>query len=215
MKRQADRIHPRHAGTLLVALLAAAVLLLAGCGQDPSGGGVSVNVQFSGSSAPAGTSSTMATTPLTDPYPGTSASVQMIALGAIVISVPAGTGPGGAFISADANNGTIDATVQQQLQDDAEQSVQFITLVTLPNDSDVVHFVIPPDGAGNWQLVAIGLNRHVDDLASIQSTDPNWFGFIGQFLNGVVEPGGSAGTLTLMPWCAAQGGTVTSGVWGC
>lgn len=210
MKRTTGRPGLRFKGTLLAGLLAVALaVLLGGCGQfndNPASTNLSATVSFAGANqTTAASSSGCATDTLCSPDTADGGPVKMIIIGPIVIAAGhnKGSGTDGAWTSADIDN--ISETDRQNLIDDAKQSAQYVSLITLPNP-DTVQFVIPPDGAGNWQLVAVGLNAYEPDLASVQQTEISWFGFIDHFLNGEIQPGGTLSeTLTLQPYCVPNG----------
>lgn len=212
MKRNIGRPGPRFKGMLLAGLFAAASLvLLGGCGQfndNPASPSLSATVSFAGQNQTTATSgsTTCDVDTICSPTTADGGPVQMIIIGPIVITAGHnnGSGPDGAWTSADATSNISDQD-RTNLVDDATQSAQYVALITLPNP-DVVKFVIPPDGAGNWQLGAVGLNTYEPDLASVQDSSVSWFGFIGHFLNGEIQPGGTlTETLTLQPWCTPNG----------
>jgi hypothetical protein len=201
MKRHADRPSVLHKGTLLVALCAAALLVLAGgCGQyndSPNTAGLTVTYQFDNAgAAPAAATST----PQDITFTGPGEPVVTVVVGAIVITHPDGSGADGAFTHDDVANLT-DAQ-RQDLQDDAEQSVQYLSIVQLPSSDDTVEFTIPPANAGNWQIVAVGLRNVRDHVGDIVSTDPIWYGFTDTYMNGLVHPGDTIDTpIQLAPGC--------------
>jgi hypothetical protein len=205
MKPHADRPYPLHGGFFRVALCAAALLVLAGgCGQfndDPNPAGMGVRYQFNGGGAnPASVDGSSTPQAIIGPVGGTP--VFTVVVGAIVVT-PLGTGPGGAYTQTDALNLT-DAQ-REQLEQDAIQSAVYMELVQLPSAEDSVEFRIPPSGAGNWQLIGVGLRNPRLALEEIQNIDPIWYGFIGEFLNGKVVPGQVYPTpLALDPWCGPQ-----------
>ena len=96
----------------------------------------------------------------------------------------------------------IDAEEQELLEDDAFQSAKYLEVFDLPS-GDVVSFRIPPDEAGNWQLVGLGTRVDIDTLAELGDTDDPiiWYGFSTTFLNGEVNPGDEV-PLTLGPACS-------------
>lgn len=207
MKPHAARPHSLRRGMLLVALGAAALLVLAGgCGDlndNPNPAGLSVMYQFGGSSvlsASADRSQPAAVSPAVASPSGYSPQVQSLVVGAIVITHPSGSGPNGAFTSADV--GTLSETESNYLEDDATQSVQFLSIVQLPTASNTVEFRIPPPAAGSWQLIAVGTRNRLETLDDIADNSPIWYGFIGEFLNGKVLPGGTVeDPLVLEPAC--------------
>lgn len=202
MKRQAaDRLKPRPMGSWVVALCAAAVLVLAGgCGQfndNPSEGGMSVRYEFA---QPAATNGTSTRAIAWDPTLGGEAVLSLV-VGAIVITEHLGHGPDGAY--DETNVDTLSDAQRQSIEDAAKQSLQYLEVVGLPTDSNSVDFKIPPKNAGTWQLVAIGLRHAVKTLDEVQDDSPIWYGFIGEFLNGKVNPGEEYPVpLVLHPWCA-------------
>lgn len=212
MKRTIGRPNPRFKGALLAGLFAAALLvLLGGCGQfndNPAGTSLTATVNFAGVNQPLATStSSCAADTLCSPTVPDGGPVNAILIGPIVIGAGHNNGSGvdGAWTANDVNN--ITDTDKQNLIDDAEQSAQYVALVTLPNSS-TVQFVIPPDGAGNWQLVAAGINVDMAGkaVADVKAENLTWFGFIDHFLNNEIQPGGTlTETLTMQPYCAPNG----------
>lgn len=97
----------------------------------------------------------------------------------------------------------IDAEEQQNLEDDALQSAKYLEVFDLPTDDDVVSFRIPPDEAGNWQLIGVGVRVDIDTLADLGDEDDPaiWYGFSTDFLNDQVEPGDEV-PLVLQPACS-------------
>ena len=213
-RNAADRPNPLRKGMYLAALGAAVLLVLAGgCGNDnPYPGGMSVQVAFQG--ATSGTSSTMAWNPATQgPL-----EVKSVVVGAIVITHNRGGCPGGATLCAYSDVSQVTTTNRDLLQTDAEQSVNFLEINVITGDTAEVEFPIPPNAAGPWQLIGIGLKNDLsqDGLAEITSVDPIWYGFVPEFLNGKVVPGTLYPTpLTLQPWCSSTGGPVQPGDAGC
>jgi len=181
-----------HPGALV--LLAVASLLLAGCGDlndSPYEGGLTVHVDFA--NVPQEASSDGGPEAQAISFTGTGEPVLSVVLGAIVIT----------HTATPYNNTNIDSIEDAQrelLEQDAEQSVQFLEIIQLPHPEDSVSFPIPPSNAGPWQLVAIGLRHRITSLAEIQNNSPIYYGFIGQFLNDIVVPGQVLEqTLTMCP----------------
>jgi hypothetical protein len=204
----ADRPNLLSTGRLLLVLLAAAMLLLAGgCGQfnDNPYRGMSVSYQFPDDGSSSGLSSPAYS------WPGglLGEAVISIVVGAFVIthdktntSLPISpTCPAsGAYTQADAQNITTAQTTA--LIADAEASAAFWQLQSLASvpESGEVSFVIPPADAGCWQVAAVGLRRDVKSKSDIQVNDIIWYGFIGSFLNGTAA-GDSVGPVIMVPWC--------------
>ena len=172
--------------------VAALLLVLGGCGglnDDPAGGGLSVRYGFSdlgnGSKAQA-SSATAEPQAITSPA---GEEVLSIVIGAIVITHEKVVGNGiEAYDATDISAGITDRQ-RDLLESDLEQSIVFMDIVQLPTTDDSVSFPIPPDNAGQWQLVAVGMRHRILALSEIQSDSPIYYGFIGQFLNGQVTPG--------------------------
>jgi hypothetical protein len=193
----ADRLRPRRAGWLLVALGAAAVLVLGGCGQfndDPNTYDMAVRYSFDpGTSSPAGTSGRMYDW---DVAWGTPA-VQSLVIGAVIVtfSETAITGPG-----------DINQANETDLVNDVVASLSYLELVQLSavGADGIVSFRVPPENAGNWQLLAAGLRSSVTAFEDINESDVIWLGFTPTFLNGQVQPGQLYSLpLVLNPYCNA------------
>ncbi len=209
----ADRPNPLRKGMYLAALGAAVLLVLAGgCGQfndNPSPGGMSFTYAFQGAS---GTSSPMAwDTNVLGNIP-----VKSVVVGAIVIT-HSRDGSGVIKPYTDANQVT--PANRDLLQTDAEQSVNFLEINLISGDTAEVEFPIPPNAAGPWQLVGIGLKNDLSDkgLAEITTVDPIFYGFVDEFLNDKVVPGTVyPSALVLKPWCTnPNGGPILPGQAGC
>ena len=188
-------------GTVRAALIAAALLALtAGCGQfndDPFNGGFIVRLGFDESAQQSATAGAGAVTPQGVTAPAGSGIVTLV-VGPIVITHVKSTSVGGgieAYVFADIV--LINDTDRENLEQDALQSVQFLEIVQLPHPSDTVEFEIPPDNAGPWQLIAVGLQVRRETLEAITDTDPIWYGFTPEFLNDNVRRGQTQFTLTL------------------
>ena len=183
-----------HPGALV--LLAVASLLLAGCGDlndSPYEGGLTVHVDFA--NVPQEASSDGGPEAQAISFTGTGEPVLSVVLGAIVIT----------HTTTAYNNSNIDLITDSQrelLEQDAEQSVQFLEIIQLPHSEDSVSFPIPPANAGPWQLIGIGMRHRITSLAEIQDSSPIWYGFIDSFLNDVAQPGQVLDqTLNLDPAC--------------
>jgi len=210
MKRNAaDRLNPLHKGTLLVALCAATLLVLAGgCGQfndNPNQAGMSFTMSFKGADA-SGTSSTMSwNTSTLGTIP-----VKSVIVGAIVIRHNNGNCAAGVSVCPYTSVTQVNDTNRDALQNDAEQSVNFLEINPISDGNDTeVEFPIPPNAAGPWQLVGIGLKNDLSaaGIAQVTSLDPIWYGFVGAFLNDSVVPGELYPVpLILEPWCATPNG---------
>ncbi len=189
---------PLRSGARLLTVLAAALLVLAaGCGQfndDPNPAGLSVAYTFSGGAVTADSD------PLTAETQGVTVNggdvVETLVIGAIVITHRSSPyQPGDDPTDAE----------REALEKDAEQSLQFLEIVDLPTPGNVVEFTIPPDSAGPWQLVGVGMRRNIDTLDEVTDSDPIYYGFIGRFLNGTVLPGDLLpDVLTLEPACTLE-----------
>ena len=181
-------------GLTLAAVATLAMVAAAGCGEftnDSPARNITVIVGFGASGGGSG--------PLLDGaiVSPSGEPVVSIAVGAIVISRPT------PFTGAD----DVTEADSTQLTDDAIQSAAFIAIQGLPFDGDSISFLIPPDTAGNWQLVGVGSRIDIDVLDDFEGTDefgrgaPIWYGFTPGFQNGLIEPGDTV-TLTLEPGCA-------------
>ncbi len=191
----------RH-GTLGVVLLAGLLLALGGCGEfndDPTDGGLAVRFAFAdgAQSTTAGDDGLAGVEGIE--FTGQGEEVVTVVVGPIVITHEKVIGGGiQPYETAD------EVTDRQRdlLQDDAEESVQFLRIVQLPTSSDTVEFTIPPGNAGPWQLIAVGLRNRRTVLGDITSDDPIWYGFIGEFLEGKVLPNQTLDTpIILEPGC--------------
>lgn len=189
--------HLFHPASLGLALAALVSLLLVGCGDlndNPYQGGLSVQVDFSNMPQPAPSNGGMEEQSIT--FTGTGEEVLSVVLGAIVITHTA-TPYSNVTVAT-----LLDETQRELLETDAEQSVQYLEIIQLPYPEDSVSFPIPPETAGNWQLVAVGMRHSIATLGEIENNSPIWYGFIDQFLNGVAQPGQVLDkTLTLVPGC--------------
>ena len=80
---------------------------------------------------------------------------------------------------------TLTKTEEDALVDDLVNSINYITLVDLPVAEDYVEFLIPPETAGNWQVIVLAINFSVDtigDLADYESKgDLTHTGFTPRF----------------------------------
>ena len=222
----ADRPTPLHKGMLLAALGAAMLMVLAGgCGQfndNPSPGGSSFTMSFA--SASGATPSSATASPMTwDTTTLGPLQVRTVVVGAIVITHNrGGTCPAGS-ICPYTDSSDVNDTNRDLIQQDAEQSVNYLGINPISGqEPTTVDFAIPPDGAGPWQLIGIGLQEDLSDqgIADVKTLTPIYYGFVPQFLNGLVYPGqpvDPAFTLTLKPWCFANGGPTEyqGGVAGC
>lgn len=207
MKPQAaDRPQPRLRGVALVGLCAAALLVLAGgCGEfndNPFPGGLTVGLGFAeGGSGTSSTSSTDGTsgTQVVTPPPNCE-DVKTVVVGAIVIRHSRDFS---GVIKPYRDEADVNDANEDLLQADAEQSAEFLRITQAPIP-DAVEFTIPPNGAGPWQLVAVGLRNRREAIADIVDTDITWYGFVGEFLNGKVLPGETIGTeLVMQRWTNA------------
>jgi len=218
----ADRPNPLRMGMFLAALGAAMLMVLAGgCGQfndSPSPGAASFQMAFapaSGATPTAATSSPLAwNSTVLGPI-----QVRTVVVGAIVITHNrGGTCPVGS-ICAYTDSSEVNATNRTLIQQDAEQSVNFLGINPISGSEPTqVGFAIPPNGAGPWQLIGIGLREDLSDqgIADVSSLTPVYWGFVPMFLNGLVTPGQPVNaTLVLKPWCSADGGPVQAGDAGC
>ncbi|MCP4294232.1 MAG: hypothetical protein GY786_01345 [Proteobacteria bacterium] len=59
------------------------------------------------------------------------------------------------------------STVKDDLEADLTNSANFIKTIILPTSSEMVKFKLPPEGAGNWQVVAVAVN-----LSSLSGSTP-------------------------------------------
>lgn len=183
-------------GLTLAAVAALAVVAAGGCGElsnDSSPRNITVIVGFGD-----GGGNPLLGDALVQP-PGSGETIESIAVGAIVITVRETP-----YDSAD----DVDEAASERLVDDAIQSAAFITIEDLPFAGDTISFLIPPDTAGNWQLVAVGSRIDIDVLDDFQGEDelgrsaPIWYGFTPgpDFQNEQIEPGDTI-TLTIEPGC--------------
>ncbi len=182
-------------GLTLTAVATLAMVAAGGCGElsnDSPAKNITVIVGFGASGG--------GSVPLLDGaiVPPSGEPVVSIAVGAIVISRAT------PYDSAD----DVTEAESEQLVEDAIQSAAFITIEDLPFAGDAISFLIPPDTAGNWQLVAVGSRIDIDVLQDFEGTDdldraaPIWYGFTPgpDFQNEQIEPGDTI-TLTLQPGC--------------
>lgn len=184
---------------LTAALLALSLPLLAGCGDlNDNGfeGGLSVRIsnmnelpQVQSSSGGAGEFTGQA---IVGPAQGEA--VLTVVVGAIVISRVS------PYTNAEVSSGNLSDAERAALEDDAEQSVQFLELVQLPHPEDTISFRIPPENAGDWQLIAVGMRHSITALDQVQSDSPIWYAFTDNFQNDIVNVGDTV-TLTMQPWC--------------
>jgi hypothetical protein len=178
---------------------------LAGCSDenDDPAGGITAIVSFAGHDGNALTRGA-----ITSP-PGSEQIVSLI-VGAVVITHdrnPA-TPEIDPYTAADqVNDEPIpeegDKSTKELLKDDAIQSAAYLTIEDLPLSADVISFLIPPAGAGSWQLVGVGTRTNVDVLQDLEDDEdaPIWYGFSADgFQNDLVEPGDQV-ELILEPGC--------------
>ena len=199
---------------LLPLAVAALFLVLGGCGglnDDPAGGGLTVRFGFADSGGGSSSEASAQSSPDTaEPQAITSdpayEEVLSVVIGAIVITHEKDVGGGIQPYIADDINTAPGITDRQRelLESDLEQSIVFMEIIQLPHPDDNVEFPIPPDNAGKWQLLAVGMRHRIEALSEIQSDSPIFYGFIGEFLNGQVAPGEEISkTLTLDPACGS------------
>ncbi len=190
-------------GAFSAGLIAAALLALtAGCGQfndDPFDGGFIVRPEFDGSAQQSATASTGTSTPQAIVFTEAGPDVLTLVVGPIVITH---SRDGSGTILAYTDELQVTDTNRELLEQDALQSVQFLEVVQLPQPGDTVEFSIPPDNAGLWQLIAVGLRIRRNTLEEIQNTDPIWYGFTGRFLNEEVKQGKTDFDLMLEAGCS-------------
>ena len=181
-------------GLTLAAIAALAVVVGVGCGEltnDSPPKNVTVVLGFGD-----GAGNPLLDGVIAQPS-GTGETILSIAVGAIVISRAT------PYSGAD----DVDEADSEQLTDDAIQSAAFVTIEDLPFAGDSISFLIPPDTAGNWQLVGVGSRIDIDVLDDFEGEDPSgrgapiWYGFTPTFQNEQIEPGDTV-TLTLEPGCA-------------
>ena len=200
-------IASNHSISLLLLLAVSALLLvLGGCGglnDDPAGGGLTVRYGFSDSGDGSSSQASSATLePLTLILPPEDEEVLTIVIGAIVITHEKVSGNGIEAYTIDDVAAGIGESQEELLKSDLEQSIVFMEIVQLPTDDDFVEFRIPPDNAGQWQLLAVGMRHRIEALSDIQSDSPIYYGFIDEFFNGKVTPGQKLSeVLTLIPTC--------------
>jgi hypothetical protein len=188
----------------MLALLSGALLFgLGACGQlnDHPAEGISAQVIFpSAAAASSGATPQAITIPDTNP----ALSIESVVVGAIVL-----TFVDKPFTSADDIN--TDAR-KKGIQDDAIQSAKYFTVITNPTTEKTVSFLIPPDGAGNWVLIGIGLRdkiKNLNDISDLDDDAPIYYGFAydnsdpadPKFLNDTVKPGDTL-VLKLTPACS-------------
>lgn len=192
---------------LLLLSVAALLLVLGGCGglnDNPAGGGLSVRYRFSDSGDDSTAKASSATA---EPQAITSdplyEDVLSLVIGAIVITHEKVVGNGiEAYNALDIPN--ITDRQKDLLESDLEQSIVFMEIIQIPSPSDSAEFPIPPDNAGQWQLLAVGMRHHIEALSEIQSDSPIFYGFIDEFLNGKVTPGEEISqVLNLDPACGS------------
>ena len=180
---------------LLPLAVAALFLVLGGCGglnDDPAGGGLSVRFGFADSNDGSSTEASAQSSPDTaEPMLSSPAGTEVlsIVIGAIVITHEKVSGNGIEPYTIDDVFAGIGESQRALLESDLEQSIVFMEIVQLPTDDDSVEFPIPPDNAGKWQLLAVGMRHRIESLGDIDSNSPIYYGFIGRFLNGEVTPG--------------------------
>ena len=79
------------------------------------------------------------------------------------------------------NDLAITDEINDQFQEDMANSTQYFSLVSLPVAEDFVEFMVPTDGAGNWQVMVIGLDFQPDafeDLGADERKNSSiYFGF--------------------------------------
>ena len=194
---------------LLLLAVSALLLVLGGCGglnDDPAGGGLTVRYGFSDSGDGSSAQASSATIePLTLTLPPGDEEVLSIVIGAIVIThIKDGASEITPYDLSDVSlTDGISERERILLEADLEQSIVFMEIIQLPTAEDTVSFPIPPDNAGDWQLLAIGLRHRIEALSDIKSNSPIYYGFIGKFLNGKVTPGEKiSDDLKLEPGCA-------------
>ena len=196
-RRNGFRTTPIRAALIAAALLA----LTAGCGEfndDPFNGGFIVRLGFDESAQQSASTGASTTQSITFPE-GVNEKVLTLIVGPIVITHEKTPGGG---IQPYTSEAEVTDTNRELLEKDAEQSVVYLEIVQLPNPDNAVEFEIPPDSAGRWQLIAVGLRERREALAEILDTDPIWYGFTPDFLDDDVKLGVTQFTLTLEPACS-------------
>ena len=200
---------PRKISLLLLLAVSALLFVLGGCGglnDDPADGGLTVRFGFSDSGGASSAEASSATVePQATAQPQAIVSpkgdVLTVVIGAIVIThIKDIASVITAYNALDI--ATISERERELLESDLEQSVVYLEIVQLPTAEDTVSFPIPPDNAGEWQLLAVGMRHRIEALDEIENNSPIYYGFIGEFLNGQVSPGQELSqTLTLTAAC--------------
>lgn len=194
-----------------------ALTLLAGCGQlnDDPAQGVTVQMALDTPATATSAAQPMVAGPPASCTTTECQEVKTIVLGAVVI-----THRDTPYTSED----EVTNAAEDAIEDDLINSVVYFDVVQVDGVNEPVSFLIPPDTAGNWLLIAVGLRDRVTTLGEVDDLPPGspiYFGFtfggpdgvprtgdIGggavpgaTFLNGLVEPGDTL-TMRLQPACS-------------
>ncbi len=88
----------------------------------------------------------------------TSSTVKSLVLGAIVV-----TKRDTPYVSGE----TLTDAEEDDLAEDALNSANYISIVDLPVADDSIDFLIPPETAGNWQILVVALDFNLDTLGDL------------------------------------------------
>lgn len=181
-------------GTGLAALLAGtALVLLAACGQfnDEPAGRVTAKLSFPGTVGAAATAST----PLLAGPDATCTTVECTEVKTVVVGAVVITHRLEPYTDAD----QVDDVNEDEIEDDILNAVVYFEIVPVNGVDEPVSFLIPPDAAGPWMLIGVGLRYSISTLGELQDLPddaPIWFGFTyggtpsaPQFLNDIVKDG--------------------------
>jgi len=186
-------------GIIRAAALPALLLagFLTGCGgmNDDPADGMSVVVSFDGQDQGALTNGAIASPSVASTDP-----ILTIIVGALVITHD--RDPSTAGLDPYTGAEQVTPELKEKLKDDAIQSAAYLTIEDLPFSGNAISFLIPPAGAGSWQLVGVGTRVNIDVLQDLEDNEnaPIWYGFFAEFQNGKVTPGQTV-DLTLSPGC--------------
>ena len=176
MMRKLNRIH----GLRVLLAASALTLLVVGCAnlnEDP-GNSSTMDADISGLQQQLGFSESYAadgTRIVSPPVSDAMEVVETLVVGAVVVNEQ----------STVYTQQSLTTEGQNRLETDVLNSANYFTVIDLPTTAETVEFNLPPEVAGDWQVMAAALRVNIDVLADIenQSDSITHYGFSDTFVD--------------------------------